>query len=144
LAHFLESDDGHKRLARHFEVRRRYYPTSWSVRKGRSLCSNGNWSLYIRSTTSSGTPIEPEATSGIWSTFGRRLQAEVYAVLYVINDAMMASYHDTASPVHVSSLFKLARGSLLISLPLIFSIHQNHGFVRCSWFSPDWCVSAFN
>lgn len=90
--------------------------------------------LHPHRATSSGTPIEPEATSGIWSAFGRRLQAQVYAVLYVIKDAMMASYYGTASPVHVSSLFKLARGSPP-HFPSSYLLHPSE-----SWFRPLFLV----
>jgi hypothetical protein len=58
-------------------------------------------------------------------------------------DAMMASYYGKFRARFLHYL-NWREDPVFVSLPLIFSIHQNHGLVRCSWFPPNWCVSALN
>ena len=142
LAHFLESGDGRKRLARHFEVRRTYCPTSWSMRKGRTLCSNGKLSTgpstseWKRRTASPSSLKRPRALS----TFD-------YRPKYMLSRTSLKTrqWRALARLRQVPCTFPHylnCEKAILISLLLIFSTH--HGFVCCSWFSPNWCVFALN
>jgi hypothetical protein len=141
LAHFLESDDGRKRLARHFEVRRTCYLTSWYMRKGEPHCSNRKRSskpLHIRVQRRRAArpsdlerPLGPGAT---WTwTLGHRLQARVYAVPYCTSIKMrMASSYGKSRARFLT--FKLARGTSS-RFPSSYLLHPSE-----SWFRPLFLV----